>query len=58
MRVSKVGGVKVYSKRAVGMSGIRANETIYSGQNRYYCKKKNAGQVKIESERVPTYDRQ
>ena len=36
--VSGGGGVKVYSKRAVGMSGIRANETIYSGQNRYYCK--------------------
>ena len=34
--------MKVYSKRAVGMSGIRANanETIYSGQNGYYCKKK------------------
>ena len=34
-----VGGMKVYSKRAVGMGGIRANEAIYSGQNGYYCKK-------------------
>ena len=41
MRVSGGRGVKVYSKREVGMSGIRANETIYSGQNRYYCEKKD-----------------
>jgi len=26
-------------KRAVGMSGIKTNETIHSGQNSYYCKK-------------------
>jgi hypothetical protein len=39
MRVSKGGGMKVYSKRAVGMGSIRANETIYSGQNGYYGKK-------------------
>ena len=50
-------GVKVYSKGAVGMSGTRAKETIYSGQNGYYWKKNNR-QVKIESARVPTYDKQ
>ena len=32
--------VKVYSKRAVGMSGTGAKETIYNGQNGYYCKRK------------------
>jgi len=47
MRVSGDGGVKVDSKRAVGMSGIRANEAIYSGQKGYYCKKKMMDRCKV-----------